>query len=881
MAWGKFTRGSARAQRFGAALVGTTALVGSIGLSAEVAAQQTQASSQAIKNTIAFAIPAQPLANAIVAFSAASGVNIVSGGMIAPGVQSGAVTGNLTARQALDQLLAGTGYSYRFTGATSVTLIDPNSASDAGATIEGAIALDTIDVSGGGSATSGSGYQGTPDWVYEAPAAVSVVSREAIQSGAARNARDLLDNVAGVYANRAEAQNPGIAVNIRGLQDQDRIVTMIDGARQSFQRGGHGVTQRTYVDTAFIRGIEVEKSNTSGVGSLGSLGGSVNFRTILADDIIAPGQNAGAEINTTTGTNGYYFDGSIATAFRNDWLAVTGGISRKNIGPYDIGESGTVRNQGTTTDGQTMLFSGQKVLAGLLKAEAQINDDMKLTLGWMRNNSDFSTGNYSSLLGGILLETKQIVVNQTYTAAFDWKPANDFIDFKARLYYNDVDNDDWGVVVNGVPRNYQMATLGGSIENTSRIDTGSGLLSVNYGAEAFRDVGKSTVPSYIVDGVDMAQFWNGGTPGGTRDVVGGFATARLEHSDWLTVEGGARYDRYRSSGSTTIYGNRVRDIVNIIHHPEVPCSRPFPQRPDICVGGQPARTEYVYGDPYYPAHELNINRSEGAFLPTFTVAVKPFDWLQPFVKYSESFRPPTVMESFLASGHSNDGINMWAPNPNLTPERAQTWEVGANISKDGIFTPNDSARMKIVGFDRDVENYIALGRSYVAETDRIYASPINLNGTTRMKGIELEANYDARSWYLGGTLTLNKVDWPRTYSMNGVTEYIGPNVAVIFVQPELRYAIDGGVRLLDEKLVLGGRMTFVSETEPTVGTLQNNYKLDSYRIYDLYGSYAVTENAKLRFNVNNLMDKAYISALGADYYAMPGRTATVGLQLKF
>ncbi len=111
-------------------------------------------------------------------------------------------------------------------------------------------------------------------------------------------------------------ENPGISVNIRGLQDQDRIGMMIDGARQNFQRSGHGSTQRTYVDTAFIREIDIEKSSTSGVGSLGTLGGFVNFRTLEVDDLIAPDRQWGTQINATTGTNAYHFDGSAAAAVR-------------------------------------------------------------------------------------------------------------------------------------------------------------------------------------------------------------------------------------------------------------------------------------------------------------------------------------------------------------------------------------------------------------------------------------------------------------------------------------------------------------------------------------------------------------------------------------
>jgi outer membrane receptor protein involved in Fe transport len=119
------------------------------------------------------------------------------------------------------------------------------------------------------------------------------------------------------------------------------------------------------------------------------------------------------------------------------------------------------------------------------------------------------------------------------------------------------------------------------------------------------------------------------------------------------------------------------------------------------------------------------------------------------------------------------------------------------------------------------------------------------------------------------------------YILNGVTEYLGAKTSVLFVQPEVRFAIDAGVRLFDGKLTVGARRTQVGETEPTIGTLQNNYKLDGYTIYDLYGSYAFDDETKLRFNVTNLTDVAYVSALGADYFAMPGRTVTGSFQVKY
>ena len=552
-----------------------------------------------------FNIPAQPLGPALNAFGRQSGLQVTLSAATSRGLTSNAVNGSFTPEQALSLMLRNTGITFRVT-ADRTAVIGATTSPAADSSVPGAIQLDTLEVSGGRNAISGSGYQGTPDWVYQAPAAVSVISREAIENSPTRNARDLLDNVAGVYANRSEAQNPGISVNIRGLQDQDRIANMIDGARQSFQRSAHGATQRTYIDTAFIRAIDIEKSTTSGVGSAGALGGSVNYRTLLAEDLIAPGKQYGGQVNLTTGTNQFNFDGSTAAAVRlSDRFSVLGGISYKNIGAYDIGKNGTI-NSAATYAGDVLLFSGQEVRSSILKAEGQVTEDVKVTLGWLRNDSRFNTGNYDSAGSqGNLQKATEGVVNNTYTSALDWKPDSELIDLKARFYYNNIRNNkvQEGSVLSTGPSNYVMGTLGGSVENTSRFDTALGALALNYGMEAFSDDGKTTLTRGFVaaDGTDYSSTLSGGTPSGKREIVSGFGNAKYTPTDWLTVSGGLRYDWYHVAGSATIYGNpdagyhRLHLSCRALHRLAVAAvSARLP-----CVGGRPDPVSRSYGPEYY------------------------------------------------------------------------------------------------------------------------------------------------------------------------------------------------------------------------------------------------------------------------------------------
>ncbi|MGM4988363.1 TonB-dependent hemoglobin/transferrin/lactoferrin family receptor [Tardiphaga sp. 841_E9_N1_2] len=834
-------------------------------------------------------ISAKPLAAAIADLGASSGWRILYTIQLAPDIRSQPLNGNYTVAQALAQLLAGTGITYRITGPKAALLIDP-SQSRAGPVPSGdGVQLDTIVVDAARSDnTTGSGYQGTPDWVYQRPAAVSVISREAIESSPTRNARDLLDNVAGVYANRSAAQNPGISVNIRGLQDQDRIATMIDGARQNFQRSGHGATQRTYVDTAFLRQIDVEKSTTSGVGSAGALGGLVNFRTFIADDLIKPGNQYGGVVNATTGTNAYNFDGSTAAAVRvSERFSVLGGVSYKNIGAYDVGKNGTIPTANTYTGtGDVLLFSGQEVFSTILKAEALTTEDVKITIGWLHNDSRYNTGNYDNTIarGGILKSSEQ-VANDTFTSALDWNPGNDIVDLKAKLYYNHLKNDtvsDGAFALTG-PSNFVFSTLGGTVENTSRFATDIGALALNYGLEAFSDTGKTTLQRGFVSqtGADYSSTLTGGTPSGNREVASGFTSATFKPTEWVTLIGGVRYDWYHIAGNATIYGNETRDVIGQL--------MTNPGRPAICNArgcGVAIPPTYVpiYGPSYYPAYNLDVDRDGGAWLPNFTIAFQPTEWLQPFAKYSKSYRPPTVMESFLNGGHDSNVVNGYAPNPSLRPERGDTYEAGFNVLANGILAERDSIRFKTVGFYREITDYISYGYILNAQANRQYDTFVNLNGVTRMKGVEIEANYDARFLYIGGTVTRIDTEFSDSFTSpvgRDIAINSGRGAAVIFEQPKLRVTLDAGIRLLDEKLTLGTRIVDVSKTEPALGSLRSGYDMPAYRVYDIYGSYAFDEATKLRFAVNNLTDVAYAPAVGANFYAAPGRTATVSLNYKF
>lgn len=856
----------------------TLLLMGGCGLAQAQSSPASSATQSPQADDRSFDIPAQPLARALSAFYRQSGIQVSqASGAVNGNVTTVAVKGRFTPQQALAQMLGGTGVAYRFTGNRAAVIgggqkVDGIPAED-GATVLGPIVVTS---KGGRNVADGAGFQGTPDWVYEAPASVSVVSREAVQATGSRNTRDLLDTVAGVMTNRAEGQNPGVQVNIRGLQDNNRITTMIDGARQNFQRGGHGGSQQVYVDQSFIRTVEVEKISGSGVGGAGSLGGSVDFRTITAGDIIQPGEKWGGEFTAGSGTNASYFDGNLLAGYRfSEDFSVLGGVSRKRLGNYKVGQDLPVRN--TVVDSQ-VLSTGYESYGSLLKFEGAPADDFKFDISWLRYDID------STLIGTAGANDQRYMTN-TVNASFSWDPDSDLIDMKGRVWFNETSNDELRNYNIVDPVSYGMRSFGASLENTSRFDLPAGTLSINYGAEAYRDIGKTdAIPRVDQNGVDGSYGYKGMNPSGRFDMASGFLNATLEHDDWLMVRGGVRYDHYSLSGTTQVVGAPITVLVS----PQQCIVWIRPNR--ICGTWRPA----VYQTLPAPHVMMDVDKSGGAWLPSATIAVKPFDWIQPFVSYTESYRPPSILETLMSGGHPNVTPNDNMPNPYLRPEQGKTWEIGANITRDGLLSADDRLRLKAVWFDRRVTDYISQGFRYYDAFNRYYFSNVNLDGTTRIRGLELEASYDLGMAYAGLSYTRTNTDLASTFIYNGPPGADGSsptsppqqgeneaNPSVLFVLPKQRFTIDAGLRLFDERFVIGARTTYVEETAPTIGQLASTYRAESYRLYDVYGSYAFNEQAKLRFAVNNITNEGYWPALGASETPSPGRTFTASLNVKF
>jgi iron complex outermembrane recepter protein len=96
------------------------ALLGVVAVAGMVIAPPAMAQATSEPATRSFDIPAQPLTGALVQFGQQSGLQVAADGLLAASVRSVTVRGSFTPGEALTRLLAGTGLTFRFTGATTI-----------------------------------------------------------------------------------------------------------------------------------------------------------------------------------------------------------------------------------------------------------------------------------------------------------------------------------------------------------------------------------------------------------------------------------------------------------------------------------------------------------------------------------------------------------------------------------------------------------------------------------------------------------------------------------------------------------------------------------------------------------------------------------------
>jgi hemoglobin/transferrin/lactoferrin receptor protein len=655
----------------------------------------------------------------------------------------------------------------------------------------------------------------TEEKAIDALAGVSTVRKEQIEQIMPSRTSDLFFGLPGVWFQQ-RGDNPETSISIRGLQDFGRVAVVVDGARQNFQRTGHNANGTFYLEPELLAGLDIVRGPVANIYGSGAIGGVASFRTKDVEDILRPGERAGAQVHGEIGSNHGRGMASAFGAARSDKAEViTGGVYRAQT-PFSDGHHQEVPN------------SAFAASSGLAKTTFRPWDGHEIKFGLIAYDAKYNTGQTT------FQESVQKADTQNYTANARWryaKPEDQLFDFDGNVYWNRTNTDETkqtgstnlvtGAI--GNERNFRLDTTGFDVHNTSRFDTGPFRHALTIGGDAFHDDGKITDPGGNADVT---------TPSGTRTVGGAFAQLKSNYSTWLQLIGAARYDTYDLSGQGfSTSGERVS--------------------PKGTVGITPVKWFTVYG-----------TYAEGYRSPTLTETVVNGPHVMPF-----SLGPGTGI-SYCPGGTPATGspaLFCFLPNTALRPEVGKTKEIGVNIKEDGLFAPNDRLRIKANVFRNDLEDYIQpvittpivpnFFPPFVPGAKGLINYQFQNIPNARIDGVEFEANYDAGGWFVGLSGT----------HMRGKNVDTGAPLASV---PPDWLATTIGFRFYDQKITLAMRWAAVAAKKASdipTADLDGDGKVEpmfqptsAYNLVNLYLGYKPTDDVAMAFSVENLLNEYYV-----------------------
>ena len=296
---------------------------------------------------------------------------------------------------------------------------------------------------------------------------------------------------------------------------------------------------------------------------------------------------------------------------------------------------------------------------------------------------------------------------------------------------------------------------------------------------------------------------------------------------------------------------------------------------------------------------LHKSGHKKAFNHSATLSAELSDYFMPFFTYSRTHRMPNIQEMFF-SQVSDVGVNTA-----LKPEQSDTYQLGFNTYKKGLFTQDDVLGIKLVGYRSFIKNYIhnvygVWWRNGIvpdwAESNsfRFTIAHQNYKPIVKKSGAELELNYDMGRFFANLSYAYQRTNQPTNYAdassrpYNASKEDIlkqGYGLSRITMLPKDYGRLELGTRWFDQKLTLGlaaryyGKSKRATTQEEYINGSRYEEKTTNDKIYyaikktedikkqpiilDLHVSYEPIKDLIIKAEVQNLLDKRYVDPLDA------------------
>ncbi|WP_064027905.1 TonB-dependent siderophore receptor [Methylomonas koyamae] len=396
----------------------------------------------AAEGAIDFAIPAAPLADALLRFSEASGVKVFFSSQLAGNLRGNAVQGRFTPQQALQKLLEGSGLTAKTAADGAVTLqktANPAGPQSANPTAMPAVTVvgqplyddeDPYSLSYTRSNTALATKTDTP--IMETPASIQVVTRRVMQDQQAYRLQDALKNVSGVQSYHGYG----------GMFEQ----FVLRGFLQSTVGYRNGVRiPFTKFDLANVERVEVLKGASAMLYGFSDPGGMISTVTKQPSDVPY------YSIEQRFGSYDFY---------RTE-ASATGPIDKKHGLNYRVDfsylDSGSFRQ-----------FMGNERVFFAPSISWQVSPDTKLTLSYEHFDDDYTYDAGTPAFGN---KIANLPIERTFAqSGLSNSMINDTLDFRIDHRVNDHVKLNAGAVGYLTKKNWEGIYLGRVNENPASAD---------------------------------------------------------------------------------------------------------------------------------------------------------------------------------------------------------------------------------------------------------------------------------------------------------------------------------------------------------------------------------------------------------------------------
>ncbi|WP_244423948.1 TonB-dependent siderophore receptor [Phyllobacterium sp. YR531] len=777
-------------------------LVSPIALSAgSPALAQQQSAGQ-----ISYSIPATSLGRALTLFGDRSNIQVLYAADLTRGRNSPGLSGSFAKETALSKLLAGTGLSYRFTNANTVTLVETTASTAAAPSSEGSILLDPITiksriesawgpVDGYVASRSAAGTK-TDTPIIETPQSISVIARDQMDKQNVESLNGVLRYTPGASGDLYGTDNRGLGVQLRGISNANGV----------FYRDGLQLKESNYalftgLDPYGAERYEILRGPASVLYGQNSPGGLINYVSKRpTDERISEVSFGVGNFNRYEGK--FDFGGKIAPDSDLSYRLV-----------------GLVRQGDTQID---FVDDDRIFIAPSISWKPDEDTSLTVLANYQRDRSGWAMqylpakGTVFPGPGGKKLPSSMFVGEPDFDT-YNNTQASIGYEFEHRF------NETWKIKQNARYvwlKHYEEGVFGG------------GLREDGHTYDRYADAGGSKNQGVTIDTQAQANF----------------DTGKLDHTLLIGVDFTRySYNDYGAEGSV----DPIDDIFNPKYGKTIGELVPYQDTDTLqrqvgiyvqdqiafdkwrlTLGGRHDWSNNTVEDPF----EGNYKQKETAFTGRAGLVYLADNGLAPYAAYSESFQPIPGIDS-------NGNV--------FVPETGKQYEIGIKYQPDGW---NSFITLSAFDLTRgNVPRYGGVGRpDDVTQTGEIRSRGIELEGVASLdSGIDLRLAYTYLDTEISKATSIDDAANNEGNTPFGVPTHSASLWA--------NYKVQSGVL---EGLGLGAGVRYVGST---YGDDANSFKVPAVTLVDAAVSYN-WKNVELQINASNLFDKTYVASCFAESF---------------